>query len=254
MPGASDERTPRDSSADAPKQFAAEIAVATHAALLKFLDDPRLDEEHLLVLLSRKDLPVAFLEEFARRRGLLTSYGVRRSLAFHPHVPRVLAMRLARELHLMDLVKLSQTPAAPPEVRRIAEEQLLARLPQVPLGQKIALARQATARVLAALIVEGVARVVEPALQNPRLTEAQVLKLLTKEKLPSIVVPAICRHARWESFPNVRLALLRHPQTPHEAVQRILPHIPLGDLRALARLKTISEIVRRHIERELARR
>ncbi len=236
------------------KSFAEEISAAAADALLNFLDDPRLDDDHLCILLARKDLQVTFLDELTRRRELLHSYSVIRALSFHPSVPRKVALRLLRELHLMDLMKLSQAATAAPDLQRSAEEHLIARLPHVTLGQKIALARQASARILAALIVEGNAQVVEPAVENPRLTEAQVLKLLVRDKLPLAVVPAFCRSQRWTSVPNVALALLRYPHTPPEAAAKILPHVASTDLRALAQTKTISQTMRRHMQRELAHR
>ncbi len=234
--------------------FATELAVAGPESLLLLLRDSRLDESHLCFLLGRKDLQTTFLQEIAKRKDLLRSYRVKRSLAFHPHVPRLVALRLVRELYLMDLVKLSQSPLAAGDLQRVAEEQLISRLAQVPLGEKIALARQASARVLAALISEGHARVASPALDNPQLTEAQVLKVLTKEKISSAVLTAIGRHQRWSALPNVRLALLRHPHAPLEVVGKLLPQVNLADLQALAKLKTISAGIRRHIEHEIARR
>jgi hypothetical protein len=236
------------------QSFAEEISGAEPGAFLNFLDDPRLDDDHLCILLARKDLPGTFLDELARRRELLHGYSVTRALSFHPSVPRKVALRLLRELHLMDLMKLSQAATSAPDLQRSAEEHLIARLSHVTLGQKIALARQAPARILAALIVEGNAQVVEPAVENPRLTEAQVLKLLARDKLPLAVVPAFCRSHRWTSVPNVALALLRYPHTPPEAAVKILPHIASADLRALAQTKSISQTMRRHMQRELAHR
>ena len=234
--------------------FAERISSAPLPELKPLLDDPRLDDEKLCLVLSRKDLPASFLEEIARRRKLLHGYPVIRAFAFHPNVPRVVALRLIRELHLMDLMKLSQAATTASDLQRNAEEQLIARLPHVALGQKIALARQASARVLAALIMEGNAQVVEPAVGNPRLTEAQVLKLLAREKLPVAVIPALCRHRRWSSVPNVVMAMMRYPHTPPEAAQHILPGISSPELRTLAQTKTISPRLRRQIERELAQR
>jgi hypothetical protein len=236
------------------KSFAEEISTADAGVLLNFLADPRLDDDHLCILFARKDLPGTFLDELTRRRELLHGYSVIRALSFHPSVPRKIALRLLRELHLMDLMKLSQAATAAPDLQRSAEENLIARLPHVTLGQKIALARQASARILAALIFEGNAQVVEPAVENPRLTEAQVLKLMARDKLPLAVVPAFCRSRRWTSVPNVALALLRYPHTPPEAAVKILSHVGSGDLRSLAQSKTVSQAMRRHIQRELAHR
>ncbi len=245
----------RDDSPKKPRTpFADEISAATPGALLRILDDPRLDDEHVCILLTRKDLSADFLSEFARRRELLHGYAVIRAMAFHPNVPRKIALRLLRELHLMDVMKLSQAATAAPDLQRSAEEHLIARLPHVTLGQKIALARQSSARILAALILEGNAQVVEPAVENPRLTEAQVLKMMARDKLPLAVVPAFCRSGRWTSVPNVALALLRYPHTPLEAATKILPHIGSADLRALIQTKTVSQALLRHIQREIAHR
>jgi hypothetical protein len=254
MADASKPNLPAESPQNSAKSFAEEIFAAEAGVSLNILDDPRLDDDHLCILLARKDLPRTFLDELARRRELLHGYSVIRAFAFHPSVPRKVALRLLRELHLMDLMKLAQAATAAPDLQRSAEENLIARLPHVTLGQKIALARQASARILAALIVEGNAQVVEPAVENPRLTEAQVLKLLARDKLPLAVVPALCRSPHWTSVPNVALALLRYPHTPPEAAVKILPHVASADLRALAQTKTISQTMRRHMQRELAHR
>src|SRR5216684_5125597 len=137
------------------------ILLHHHAAdmLLAVLDNPALDETQLCLLLERKDLPGEILEEVARRKALLKNYRVKRALAFHPRTPRLASMRLTRELYLMDLVQLTLLPGISAELKRNAEEQLVARLPQLPLGQKITLARRGTARVAGALLAEGHAQV-----------------------------------------------------------------------------------------------
>jgi hypothetical protein len=222
--------------------------------LLKLLEHSTHDEAQLLVLLERKELPSEVLSEIGRHRVWLRSYRVKRALAFHPHVPRTLAMRLIRDLLLVDLVKLSLAPVTVADLRHVAEDQILSRLGQVSLGEKIALAKRASARVLAALVMEGFPRLFEPALRNPRLTESQVLKLLANDRLSARVVAAIASHPRWESFPNIRLALLRNPQIPYQLAVRTLPRLTAADLKAVIGVKTISEKLRRAIEHELRKR
>src|SRR5437899_12064737 len=89
----------------------------------------------------------------------------------------------------MDLVQVAILPGVSAELKRNAEEQLLARLPQLPLGQKITLARRGPARVAGALLADGHAKVIPVALDNPNVTEAQVRKVLSREKLPTALVP-----------------------------------------------------------------
>src|ERR1700730_7513741 len=103
--------------------------------LLALLDNPALEETQLCLLLDRKDLPGEVLGEVARRKPLLKNYRVKRALAFHTHAPRLAALRLIRELYPMDLVQLTHFPGTPREIKRNAEDQLVARLPQLPLGQ-----------------------------------------------------------------------------------------------------------------------
>jgi len=54
---------------------------------------------------GKKKPPGEILEEVARRKLLLKSYRVKRSLAFHPRAPRLITLRLLRDLYLMDLVQ-----------------------------------------------------------------------------------------------------------------------------------------------------
>ena len=105
---------------------------------------------------------------------------MRLRLARHPRTPRRFAIALLRQLYLFDLVRLSLLPSAPAEIRRVAEELMVSRVPQLPIGQKLTLARRGPARVVGALLAEGHPQAIKLALANAFLTESQVLKVLTK--------------------------------------------------------------------------
>jgi len=235
-------------------ELAAFLRHSSADVLLALLDNPALDEAHLCLLLERKDLPGAVLEEVGKRKPLLKSYRVKKGLCFHPRGPRLATLRLVRDLYLMDLVQLALSPAVPAELKRNAEEQLLARLPQIPLGQKITLARRGPARVAGALLTEGHPQVLSVVLDNPYLTEAQVLKALSREKLPSPVVPAIIRHRKWSISYSIRIALLRQPSAPLAAILSYLPQLTVSDLRELAAPGVVPETLRRYIQAEVQRR
>jgi len=233
------------------------LALMHHPAadvLLALLDNPVLDETHVCLLLGRKDLPGEVLEEVARRKALLKSYRVKRSLAFHPRAPRLASLRLLRDLYLMDLVQIAILPGVSAELKRNAEEQLLARLPQLPLGQKITLARRGPARVAGALLAEGHAQVISVVLDNAYLTEAQILKALSREKLPTSVIPAIVQHRKWSISYNVRLALVRHPATPLATILSYLPQLTVSDLGELAAPGIVPESLRKYLQAEVQRR
>ena len=222
--------------------------------LFALLENPALDETLLALLLSRKDLSADIIENIAGRKTFLKSYAVKRALVFHPGAPRLVVLRLLRDLYLMDLVQFSLSPVAAAELRLHAEEYIIARLPQLPLGQRIALARRGPARVVGALVATGHAQVLEIALNNPRLSEAQVLKVLWRDSLPQVVVLTLANHPKWSQQYNVRLALVRNSSTPLAIVLSYLPQLTVVDLRELAAPGIVPENLRKYLQAEVHRR
>src|SRR5260370_25294335 len=96
-------------------------------------------------------------------------------------------MRLLRELHLMDLVRISLLPTSSMELRRLADERVLTQLPQLPLGQKLMLARRGSTRIAAGLFAHGPEKVARVSLDNSFLHEMHLLKKLAPHALSSPV-------------------------------------------------------------------
>jgi hypothetical protein len=236
------------------EQLAALLHHPSADVILALLDNPALDEAQLCLLFERKNLPPEVLEEVVRRKPLLKSYRVRRALAFHPRTPRLVSLHLLRDLYLMDLVRIALLPGVSAELKRNAEEQLLARLPQLPLGQKITLARRGPARIAGALLAEGHAQIISIVLDNPYMTEAQILKALSREKLSTAVIPAISHHRKWSITYNIRLALVRHPSAPLATVLAYLPELTVSDLGDLAAPGIVTESLRKYLQAEVQRR
>lgn len=223
-------------------------------ALLPILENPALDETLLCLILQRKDLQTDFLAEILRRRRFLKNYQVKKLLAFHPHTPRTDGLRLLRDLYLMDLVQFAISPGVLPDLKRKAEDQVVAKLPQIALGQKITLARRSPARIAGALLADGQTAVVKGALSNPNLTEAQVLKVLAREKLPPTVVQSIAQDPKWSHYYNVRIALLRQPSTTLTTILAFLPELTVSDLRELVAPGVLPENLRHYLQAEISHR
>jgi hypothetical protein len=221
--------------------------------LRSLIDNPAFDETHVCLLLERKDLSGLLLEEISKRKTWRAVYRVRLGLAAHPHTPRLIAMRLLRELHLMDLVRISLLPASSMELRRLADERVLTQLPQLPLGQKLTLARRGSTRIAAGLIAQGPEQVARVALDNSFLTESQLLKTLAREALPARIVAAVARHDKWSKLVNIRVALLRHPHAPVELVRALVPGLPRREIQDLLELSRLPEYVRAPLREELTR-
>lgn len=227
---------------------------SSEPVLKAMIENPAFDDAHMCLLLERRDLPGTLLEEIAKRKAWRMVYRVRRGLASHPHTPRLVAMRMLRDLHLLDLVRISLLPAVPKEIQHLAEERILAQLSVLPLGQKLMLARRGSARVAGGLVENGPVPVARAALENARLTEAQVLKTLAKESLSAAILDLIAKDPKWSRLLNVRVAVLRHRHVPLECVPELLPGLPHASIEDLLRMSRLSANLRAHLRAELARR
>jgi hypothetical protein len=223
-------------------------------ALLALLENPHLEEPHVTQMLERLDLPASVLTALASEARWTSSEGIRLRLARHPHTPRRISIALLRQLYLFDLVRVALLPSAPAEIRRVADEIIVTRVPHVPVGQKLTLARRGSARVASALLAEGHPQAMKLALANAFLTESQVLKVLAKPGIPERVVAAISRDPKWSCLYNVRVALVRNVHTPAHVVRAILPNLTMRDLKDVLTLETLASHLRKYLKLELARR
>jgi hypothetical protein len=214
------------------------------ADLLRTPTDPDLTEDLALALLKRADLPPEVLEQLARNANALKSRKVKIALAGHPHTPRHVSVPLARQFYTLDLMKVALLPSVPADVKVAADDVLISRLKTVTIGERLTLARRATGRVAAALLLDvekmdgkiiddkiadrktidagTVARenrVMHTALENPRLTEALVISSVLRPAASVALVHAVAQHEKWSVRREVRAALLR---TEHLSPARAL--------------------------------
>jgi len=184
------------------------------SASMESAADPALTEDVALGLLKTRDLPSEAVEQINKNAAVMKSPKVRRALAAHPRTPRRIALRLIRELYTFDLMQFSLMPAPAADLKRVADELLVARLASITLGERISLARRSSALVAAALLLDKEAPVWQTALENPRLTEAAIARALQRPNATAAFVEAVCHHAKWSLRPEIRIALLRNEKTP----------------------------------------
>ena len=237
---------------------AEEIKVLVHdaseATLLALLENPNFEEPTLIQLLERLDLTSKLLSAVADAGKWTSSERVRLRLARHPHTPRRITLALLRQLFLFDLVSVSLQPSAPADIRRAAEGIILTRIPHLPVGEKLTLARRGPSRIAGAVLAEGHPQAIKLALGNGFLTESQILKVLAKPDVPERVVIAIAQHSKWSCQYNVRLGLMRNAHTPVPVVLAMLPNLTVSDLKEVAKHEPLAPHLKKYIERELDRR
>jgi hypothetical protein len=192
-----------------------------------------LDEDQALALLQRPEVIAETLVSLARNPSTAKRRKVAMVLILHPRTPRHVSLPMLRRLFTFDLMRVTLTPAVAADIKRTAEEQLLNRLESLSLGEKISLARRASGRVAAALLEDSESRIVETALENPRLTEAHVVTVLSRPDSSASLFAVMSAHPKWSLRRDVQIALLRSERTPIDRAIEFAQNFPEELLREI---------------------
>lgn len=213
-----------------------------------------LNEDLVLALLKRRDLPVETLEQLSRNPAAMKSRKVCVALAAHPRTPRHFAVRLLRQLYTFDLMWLALHPAVAADLKRLANDQLVARLASVTLGERLTLARRGSQTVAAALLLDKESRISHTALENSRLTESAVIKALLRPDARAAFVEAVCRHPKWSVRREIRMTLLRSPHTPLASALEFARALPPPLLRDILHASRLPEKIKTYLRNTLKER
>ncbi|HVO59534.1 MAG TPA: hypothetical protein VMT53_01295 [Terriglobales bacterium] len=194
---------------------------------------PALTDDLALTLLKRSDLSPECLVALSKNGSIAKYRKVRLAIVAHARTPRHLSLPLLRLLYSFDLMHVALMPTVAADLKRAAEEVLLARLETISSGEKLSLARRASGRIAAELLLDKETRVMQAALENPRLTEASVAKVLVRSNTTSFLVEAVCHHPRWSHGREVRVALLRNAKTPLGCALEFARSLPARMLREI---------------------
>jgi hypothetical protein len=192
-----------------------------------------LNEDLALNLLKRTDLPGDVLERLSKNASAMKSRKVKLALAEHRKTPRHVSVPMVRHLFTFDLMRVALTPAVPADVRAAADEALCSRVDTICLGEKLSLSHLASGRVAAELLADTEPRIIHAALENSRLTEAQVVKAVMRVHAGANLIHAVCQHAKWSLRREVRIALLRNQHTPMARALEFARSLPAGVVREI---------------------
>jgi hypothetical protein len=238
-------------------QLLADLAEAVHSTvpeeLVQAAADARVSEDLALALLDRSDLPAAALEALARNASVGRNRKVRIGIVMHAHTPRHVSLPLIRNLFTLELMKVALHPMVPADIKRAGEEVIVTRLASISSGERITLARQASGRVAGALLSDPERRIIQAALENGRLVEADVVRGLMRHNSPAAFVEAVCHHPNWSVRREVRKAALRNEHTPLGVVLTFARGLRPAELREILNGSNLRGNVRAYLLQELER-
>ena len=214
------------------------------AAELAVSSDQVLDEDYVLALLGRPDASPGLIEQLSKSEAAGESRKVRRAIVSHPKTPRYVSLSLLRRLSNFDLMQVALNPVIAGDLKIAAENLLIRLLETISAGERISLARRASGRIAAELLLDPERRVVSAAAENPRLTEALVVKAVLSAKGSKTLVALLCKHPTWSLRQEIRIALLQDQDTPEHYCEDFAKSLPRGTSEAILRTGKLPEKVR----------
>lgn len=134
-----------------------------------------------------------------------------------------------------DADDLLQRLLAQPETQPETQQSAWDRMRSLSQMEKILLASKADHSERALLLQDNDPRVLLSVLRNPRLTVEEVARVAKSSFLNYQIADVIVKTAQWMASVDVRVALVHNAKTPPAMALRILPTLPLNEVRSIAR-------------------
>jgi hypothetical protein len=167
--------------------------------------------------------------------------------------------RLRDRAHTQHLLSLSRLlRRAPPAPRSLPPEAV--RVPdygngrELTVGERRSLARRPSRTAFDKLLADPHPLVIRQLLENPRLTEDDVIRIAARRPVRSEAVTAIARSERWLKRPRVRLTILLNPGSPPDVAMPLLAACTRSELIEIVHGSDTSKVLRATARELLARR
>jgi hypothetical protein len=218
------------------------------------LKNQSLSEDHLLILLKRRDLSEDLLKAIYQLEISQKSHRLQVALVKNPGTSGPVALALLPHLRLFELVDLCLVPGVTPDQKFAAERAILQRLPTTELGNKMTLARRATATVVGEILKGGESRLVEICLNSPRLREVAILQFINGAHSSAETISIIARHPKWKLRPNLKIAILKNRKTPAIWFTLFLPQLRTPEVHNLLLSRNLNPAQKNLVNEELKKR
>ena len=225
-------------------ELLAHLASLDLGAFEEALHNPAFSEEHVRVALTEPGLSSQLLDRISREPRFFKKSSIRVGLLLHAKLPRVRGLELVPYLYWRDLIRVAAQPKVHPQVRVIAEQLLAERVPDLTLGEKIAVARTSGRMVLRVLRKDPEPRVIEALLRNYRCTEEDAVFIAASSDTTPQVLAVLARQEKWRQRPAVRSQLVRNRRLSLPLALGLLSTLSQGDLSAITRAGELPRLLR----------
>ncbi len=215
-------------------------------------------EEMAIALAENRRTPPECLSLLASTTRFRDSYRLKLALCKNPKTPQRVTLSLIKFLRLFDLADLTRNQNIHINIRQKIEQVIKEKIPSLPLGNRITLAKRASSAVVIALLERAKGKnsllLINTCLSSPVLKEGDILKLINTNTTPPEVLQAIAYHNKWSLRYWIRYALVRNFYTPLSRVVEFLKEMKTQDLEELYKDEVVPSSTRPFIYREIMER
>lgn len=213
-----------------------------------------LNEEMALFLAKARSTPAEALGFLAGDVRFKDSYKLQLALCRNPRTPLRIIFSLLKFIRIFDLGDLTKNQAVPVTVRQKIELMLTEKIPSLPSGVGIALAKRSNSVTVMAIMARGDSNVVNACLDSPVITEAHLCEIINRRSVKPMVIRMISEHGKWSLRYAVKYSLIRNFHTPMIHVIRFIPDMKTKDLRELYASESLPKSTRPFLYSELRNR
>lgn len=208
-----------------------------------------LTEDEALGVLNNRLCTSQICLQIAQSTRLTSFYSIRARLVSHRGTPQGHALKYVHHLQWRDLLTYSTDTRISPAVRRAIDARMVARLPKLTLGERISSAKACSRELMKKLLFDLDLRVFSALLNNPRMTEADLVLYIESGRAQPLHLAEVARHPKWSFRYLIRRSLAMSGETPRAVAASQLRYLQREDLAALLRRPDTSVYLRRCIER-----
>jgi hypothetical protein len=190
--------------------------------------------EEMAVFIAKKKTAspetLAFLAGDVRFKD---SYKLKVAVCKNPKTPQRVTFSLLKFMRVFDLADIANDQQIVIAVRQKIEYLLTERMPTIPSGVKMTLARRANSDMLLTLMEDGDERVISTCLDSHSLTESNLCKVINRPATGAAVIKLIAAHPKWSLRYQVKYALIRNFYSPMTCVAKFISGMKTADLKDL---------------------
>ncbi len=127
-------------------------------------------------------------------------------------------------------------------------------LKEVSLGMRKSLARKPDFKMIDRIARDQDHRVIRNLLQNPRITEKEVVRIAATRPNSPRVLEEIYNHPKWIGRYSVKKAIVMNPYSPPSMALKLLAFMSIQDLEEISQSPHLSSIVRREGRRTVRKK